>query len=41
MIRVIEFIILVFCIATACGIITWALLWENKHTKTNKRKDVK
>jgi hypothetical protein len=36
--KLIEFIILVFCIATACGIIVWVVRRENGQTKRQKKK---
>jgi len=36
--KLIEFIILVFCIATACGIIVWTVRRENKQDKGDKKK---
>jgi hypothetical protein len=36
--KLIEFIILVFCIAIACGIIVWAVRSENKQPKDQKKK---
>jgi hypothetical protein len=36
--KIIEFIILVVCIAIACGIITWAVRSDNKQPKDQKKK---
>jgi hypothetical protein len=35
--KLIEFIILVFCIVTACGIIVWVVQRENKQTKRKQK----
>lgn len=34
--KVIEFIILIFCIAAACGIISW-LVWSGNKMKQNQK----
>ena len=40
--KVIEFLILVICIAAACGIIVWTVRCDNKtNNKNNEPKDKK
>jgi hypothetical protein len=40
MARVFEFLILIFCIAVACGIVAWTVRCENK-TNNKQRKEKK